>query len=212
MTEAARLTLAQWLSPAFPTGGFAWSHGLEQAIVAGVVQDAATLGDYLQDVLDRGGGRADAILLCAAMRPEAQCEALTDLALALCAGRERRDETLEQGTAFAAAIAAMTGSEPVAAPFPVAVGRAAAGLGLPPEAVAGQYLLALAQGLVLAAVRFLPLGQSDGQRVVARLMSPILDIAREAAQSSPDDIGSAAFAGDLAAMAHETLETRMFRS
>ncbi len=212
MSEAARLTLAQWLSPAFPVGGYAWSHGVEQAIVSGWVRDAGTLGDYLEDVLKHGAGRADAILLCAAMRPDADLRELTDLAQALCAGRERRDETLEQGTAFAAATGALTGMEPVAAPLPVAVGRAAAGLDLPPAAVGAQYLLAMVQGLVLAAVRFLPLGQTEGQRVVARLLPPIIDIAREAAQSSPDDIGSAVFAGDLAAMAHETLETRMFRS
>jgi len=104
MTEPAHLLrLLAWLSPAFPTGGYAYSHGLEWAVEAGDVHDGDTLRDWLADVLAQGSGRNDAILLRHAHRACDDKDALSDimaLAAAAVPGRERRNETLAQGTAF----------------------------------------------------------------------------------------------------------------
>src|SRR5512145_793248 len=89
--EGLRPTLARlmiWLSPAYPVGGFSYSHGLEWTVEAGKVHDAATLGDWVEDILRHGAGRSDAILLAEAWR------AVTD-------GDERRlDETVDLAAAF----------------------------------------------------------------------------------------------------------------
>ncbi|MDT8854367.1 urease accessory UreF family protein [Paracoccaceae bacterium Fryx2] len=212
MTDAGLLTLVQWLSPGFPTGGFACSHGLEWAIAQGEVADAGAVRQWLADVLAHGAGRSDAILLAHALDPAADLDALTDLARALCGSAERLRETEDQGAAFAATTAALTGLALAARPLPVAVGQAARRLGLAPQQVIALYLHAFAANLVSAAVRFVPLGQTEGQRALAALHPLITDLATEAATLPLGAITTAAFRADMAAMHHETMDVRIFRT
>jgi urease accessory protein len=205
------LRLAQWLSPAFPTGAFAHSHGLEQAIAAGEVADAEALECWVADTLMYGSGRLDAAFLVAALSGR-DADGLAALARAMAAGRERLDETMAQGTAFAATVSALTGRDHPPRPLPVAVGVAVRGLDLPPAAVAALYLQSFAASLVSVAVRIVPLGQTAGQQVLAALHPVILSVAADAAQTPPEEMGTMALRGDIAAMAHETLETRLFRT
>ncbi len=209
MSDAGLLSLIQWLSPAFPTGAFACSHGLEQAIAAGEVRGEAALSAWIGDVLEYGAGRTDAILLSRGLDPGADLEALSDLARALAASAERWRETADQGAAFAATAGAVTGQALPARPLPLAVAEAARGLGLPVAQVAGVYLQAFAGNLVVVAVRFMPLGQTAGQKVLAGLQPLILRLAEAAGTG---EIGTAAFRADLAAMAHETMDVRIFRT
>jgi urease accessory protein len=212
MTDTALLSLVQWLSPAFPVGGYAYSHGLEWAISVGDITSAEDLQRWIGTVLTEGAGRTDAILLAQAMRPEADLAALSALAQALAAARERLVETLDQGRALGQTIAALTGQPLPEMPYPVALGAAARGLGLPVRQVVALYLHAFASALVQAAVRFVPLGQTEGQAVLAALHPVILQVAAEAAQAGIDQIGSGAFRSDLAAMRHETMDVRIFRT
>jgi urease accessory protein len=207
-----RLRLAHWLSPAFPTGGFAWSQGLETAMAAGAVRDAATLGAWVSAVLLHGGARTDAILLAHARAAGADTGALDALARALAPSAERLAETLEQGAAFAATVAAVTGTPQPALPYPLAVGHATRPLALATAEVVAHYLQAQAMQLAAAGMRFIPLSQSDGHRVIAAAAALIPSLAEACAAATLDDIGTATFGADIAAMAHETLDVRIFRS
>lgn len=209
--EAARLRLAQYLSPAFPTGGFAWSQGLEWAMDQGAVT-RATLPQWLEDWLDHGAGWCDAVLLSLALRRGADHAELDDLARAMCPCARRLAETVEQGTAFAANVAALTGRPQSAAALPVAVGRACGCLPLPAGEIIGLYLQAQAAALISAAVRFLPLGPVEGQAMLAGLQPALLAAAARAGTADPKDLASATWGADLAAMRHETMVTRIFRS
>lgn len=211
--EAARLRLAQNLSPAFPVGGFAWSQGLEYAMDQGIVT-RATLPAWLADWLDHGAGWTDAVLVALALRdagPEPD-----DLARAACPSSQRLTETVEQGTAFAANIAALTGDDaaPAALPaaLPIAFGRACADMPLPAPEIIAAFLQAQAAALISAAVRFLPLGPMQGQAMLTGLQPAILACAERAATATRDDLHSAAWGADIAAMRHETMTTRIFRS
>jgi urease accessory protein len=212
VSDAHLLTLVQWLSPAFPVGGFAYSHGLEWAISEGQVTDAATLRDWLTDILTHGSGRTDAVLLTRAIDPEADLAVIAATARALAASKERWTETHDQGSAFTEAVNALTGNDFPPAALPIAVGRAARALTLPPERVAALYLHAFASNLVSAAVRFVPLGQTDGQRVLAALHPVIERVAQEAAATPLDGIVTSVPGADLAAMHHETQPVRIFRT
>lgn len=212
MTDAALLSLVQWLSPAFPTGGFAYSHGLEQVIHDGDIRSGAALTDWLAQILRHGAGRQDAILLACTLRDPEQAGALADIAHALAPSAERWRETMEQGAALARAVTAVTGRDIPAAPLPVALGVAAAPLGLPPTRVIALYLHAFASNLTSAAVRFVPLGQNEGQSALHALHPVIETLAAETAGATVDDITSAALAADLAAMRHETLDVRIFKT
>ncbi len=206
------LTLVQWLSPAFPVGGFAYSHGLEWAIAAGELRDAPTLAPWIEETLRFGAGRNDAILIAQCLAEGADIPALAALAQALAASRERLVESMEQGRAFLAVTNRLTGDDWPPMPYPVALGAAARALGLAPVTVVSLYLHAFASNLVQAGVRFIPLGQTEGQKVLAGLHPCISALADEAAAASIDDLGGGAMRGDLAAMRHETMEVRIFRT
>lgn len=210
MLTPAHLTLVHWLSPAFPTGAFAYSHGLEAEIASGVVHDAASLETWLGNILRFGAGWQDAVLLAHAL--EGECDALDDLARALQPCAERLRESLEQGAALARCLAGMTGHHLPARLLPVSVGAAAAELELPKRDVIALYLQGFAGNLVTIAIRHVPLGQTEGQAVLARLLPTIHTLAERAARATLDDIGTCTLAGDLAALRHETMDVRIFRT
>ncbi|WP_434612668.1 urease accessory protein UreF [Tabrizicola sp. M-4] len=209
---AALMTLVQWLSPAFPTGAFAYSHGMEQVIADGGIRSGAELEGWLSDILRFGAGKQDAVLLSAALEPGADHDELAALCVALQPSAERLREVAEQGAAFARTVAAMTGTMVVERPLPVAVGAAAAGLGLPKQQVIALYLHAFASNLVSVAVRFVPLGQNDGQAALSRLHPLLAQLAEEAAGLGVDSIASAALGADMAAMRHEGMDVRIFKT
>jgi urease accessory protein len=210
------LNLLAWLSPAFPTGAFAYSHGLEWAVEAEDIKDGGTLQYWLTDVLAHGSGRSETILLRHAHRSAADPVAVRDIvafATACAPARERRDEALNQGRAFRLAVAPwIAAALPEDAPYPVVVGTAAGERGIPEDDAAVAYLQGLATNLISAAVRLVPLGQTAGLSVLAALEAVILATADETKHSTLDDVGGCAFRSDLAAMRHETQYTRLFRS
>jgi urease accessory protein len=216
MTEVALIRLLAWLSPAFPTGGYAYSHGLEWAVDTNDIADGDSLRRWLADVLTHGTGRNDAILLRHAHRSAGDPAALAliaELALATSASRERQAESLDQGRAFAAAASAWAGGAlPENAPYAVAIGALAGAHGIREDDAAAGFLQAFATNLISAAVRLVPLGQSAGLRVLAELEPVILAAWLDTRTATLDDLGGCAFRSDLAAMRHETLYTRLFRS
>ena len=196
------LLLASWLSPAYPVGAFAYSHGLEQAAEAGLLPDAPALKAWLTAILRQGAGRSDAVLLAAAWR-DPDDPAPAELAAALQPSAERALEATAQGAAFAMTTKAVRGHS----------GEAAARReGLPLEETAAAFLHAFVSNLVSAAIRLSVLGQTEGQAVIAAL-APICEaVAVEALAADPDDLGGACLAVDLSCMFHETQTTRLFRS
>ena len=215
-----------WLSPAYPVGAFSYSSGIEWAVEAGGIGDGDSLRRWLAVVIGEGAGFCDAVLLVHAHRSLADPDdgalrTVAELAAAFAPSKERHLETAAQGEAFLKAtraawpcaaldrlVAAWDG--PMA--YPVVVGVAAAGHGIALEPALHGYLHALTANLISAGVRLIPLGQTDGQRVLAALEPVVAATAQRALSASLDDIGSAAFRADLAGMRHETQYTRLFRS
>ncbi len=208
------LTLAQWLSPAYPLGSFAYSHGLETAIAEQWVTDAGSLRDWLTDVTEYGSGRSDAIWLRLghAAPDAAGLVALDAEARAFAASSERITESARQGTAFAQVTGAIARQDLPAVQFPLIVGFAAAQQGINPTPAAALYLQSLVTNLTSAAQRLMPLGQTAAQTIVAGLHPLCLRIADETAGNTIDDVGSTAFLSDIASLRHETLEPRIFQT
>jgi urease accessory protein len=215
-----------WLSPAYPVGAFSYSSGIEWAVEAGDVHDADTLRRWLTVMLAEGGGFCDAVLFAHAHRAVTSedgsaLRAVAELASAFAPSKERHLETTAQGAAFVEATRAAwpcaaleklkdAWDGPVA--YPVAVAVTAGGHGIALEPALAAFLQALAANWVSAGVRLIPLGQTDGQRVLAALEPVIAKTAARTLATSLDDIGSAAFRADLAGARHETQYTRLFRS
>lgn len=216
MNNDSLLRLLTWLSPAFPTGAYAYSHGLEYAVDSGDITNGETLHPWLEDILTHGSGRNDAILLRHAHRAHTNPIALqeiADLAAAIAPSRERRMEAFDQGAAFIAAAAAWHPPQlPPHTPYPVAVGALAGAHIIDEDTTAAAYLQSFTTNLISAAVRLVPLGQSTGLRVLAALEPTIRQTANATRTATLDNLGGCAFRSDLAAMRHETQYTRLFRS
>ncbi|WP_175528189.1 urease accessory protein UreF [Cohaesibacter marisflavi] len=218
------LRLLTWLSPAFPLGTFSYSHGLETAISEGICHDMGSVGDWIEHLVTMGSAKSDAILLAHAWRigssdMNALIE-LNDLALALSASKERHVEISQQGMAFFKASAAwptrlqeqIRQAEPDAIALPIIMGATAKEHGIDLGTILPASLHAFASNLISVAMRLVPLGQSDGLKLQARLEAAILASADDAAAADLEDLGSSCFHSDIAAMRHETLYTRIFRS
>jgi urease accessory protein len=224
--SAALYRLMAWLSPAFPVGAFSYSSGIEWAVEAQDIVDAASMQRWLAVVIGEGGGFCDAAIFAHAHRAVAAEEDVllretVELASALSPSKERHLETTSQGRAFIEAVRAAwpcpaldrlaaLWDGPIA--YPIAVAVTAAGHGVPLAPALHAYLHATAANLISAGVRLIPLGQTDGQRVLAALEPAISATAARALATPLDDVGGAALRADLASMRHETQYTRLFRS
>lgn len=213
-TDRDIMTLAQWLSPAFPIGAFAYSHGLEAAIGSGKISTGNDLKEWLVDILSHGSGSNDCILISSAYLAPDQDALLhvNQTALAFAASAERQLEQTLQGAAFAQTTSAVWGGTTDELVYPVAVGQAAARLRIDATLTAAMYLHAVVSNLISAAMRLMSLGQTEGQRILASLI-PLCDTTAKAAKGMTlDDLQSTAFMADIAAMQHETLQPRIFRT
>jgi urease accessory protein len=223
---AAFYRLMTWLSPAFPVGAFSYSSGIEWAVEAGDIVDAASLKDWLAAMLADGPGYCDGVFLAhahraASRRDDATLRDVAELAAAFVPSRERQLETSAQGRAFidiARSAWNCDGLEPMIAAcdgmivYPVAVGLVSAAHAIPLAPSLHAFFHALTSNWISAGARLVPLGQTDSQRVLAQLEPVVVATAQRALQATLDDLGSATFRADLAGMRHETQYTRLFRS
>jgi urease accessory protein len=225
--EAAALyRLMTWLSPSFPVGAFSYSSGIEWAVEAGDIVDAASLRDWLASMLAEGGGFCDGVFLAHAHRAASSADDvglrnIAELAVAFVPSRERQLETSAQGRAFidiAQSAWNCDGLERMIAccdgaiVYPVAVGLVSAAHEIPLALTMHAFLHALASNWISSGARLVPLGQTDSQRVLALLEPVVVATGNRALDASLDDLGSATFRADLASMRHETQYTRLFRS
>ncbi len=226
-TDASSLfRLMTWLSPAFPVGAFSYSSGIEWAVEAGDISDAASLRDWLASLLTDGSGFCDAVFLAQAFRAaqadhRSALRAIAELASAFAPSRERHLETSSQGRAFIEIVRAAWSSDrlsdaiaacdgPIV--YPIAVGITGAAHGVSLGATLHAFLHAVVSNWISAGARLIPLGQTDCQRVLVALEAEVNATAARALQATPDDLGSATFRADIASMRHETQYTRLFRS
>jgi len=225
--EAAALyRLMTWLSPAFPVGAFSYSSGIEWAVEACDIADAASLRDWLVAMLGEGSGFCDAVFLAQAhrattARDEAGLREIAELAAAFVPSRERQLETSTQGRAFieiARSAWACDGLDGMVAAcgsgmvYPIAVGIVSAVHAVPLAPAMHAFLHAVVSNWISAGARLVPLGQTDSQRILASLEADVAATAKRALEASLDDLGSATFRADLASLRHETQYTRLFRS
>lgn len=204
------LTLSQWFSPSYPIGAFAYSHGIEQAIYDGHITDAASLVAWIDPVLRYGSGRSDALFLAAAFHGDAlQIDAQ---ARAFASSKERLMETDLQGAAFGKITSDLTGHDITGLTYPVAVGHAAKLTNIPLAPTSAMFLQAFVSSLVSVGIRAIPIGQTAGHRIIADFAPLCSAIAADTENGDLSTLSSTAFLSDIAAMRHETLTSRVFRT
>lgn len=218
--------LAIWLSPSFPVGAYAYSHGLEWAAHHHLIHDRATLAAWLADLIEHGSGRNDLILLAHAADALARNDYsaladINDLALALQPSAERHLESRQQGGSFLAILAQAWPTpqlEPAmravgdAAAYPIAIGIAVAAHAIALRPALTATAMAFVSNLVSAAIRLSVVGQTDAQHVIADLFPLVIKSAALAQHATLDELGSSVFRSDIASISHETMYSRLFRS
>jgi urease accessory protein len=228
MAADGMLKLLAWLSPSFPVGAFAYSHALEAAIDEGKVSDRLSLQSWIEALLEHGSPRADSVFFMCAHRAVSAGDAaafieVAERAAAMRATGELALESIQQGESFFRAIGdawpvdiaswrASLATAEIRPAYPVAVACAAAIAKIAPEPALAAYLHAFAANLVSAAVRAIPLGQTDGQRVLAAVEPCVPTAVAAASARTLDDAGGAAPAVDALSFRHETQYSRLFRS
>lgn len=229
ITDAGLYRLMAWLSPAFPVGGYAFSHGLEYAVEEGLVRDRETLRRWIEAIVVHGTGRLEADLFRISWRAvkDDDVEMLAWAAERGHAMRATSEMALESGAQGQAFLDAFRSAWPrqgyerwtealSASDFPpsytVSVGLAAALEGIPLKTALLAFLHAFAANLISAGVRLVPLGQTDGQKALAALEETIIAAAAAALERAFEDLGGAAPLVDWTSMKHETQYTRLFRS
>lgn len=228
----ALLRLQTWLSTAFPTGSYSYSHGLEWAVETGDIHDRQTLVDWLEADLCYGSGRNEAIFLgeawrCALHHDRIRLAEIAELAELAAAFRGTFEFALESSQQAMACLTTLRQVWPdplldclskilvehdIPAAVAVVLGVGSASLGVPSRVALAAFLQSYVANFVTAGIRLIPLGQTDGQFAIARLEKAVMATSVEAEDATIDDLGSAAFMVDLASMAHETQYTRLFRS
>ncbi len=215
-----------WLSPAFPVGSFAFSHGLEWAVQAGSIRDVRSIVAWLGALLEHGALRNDAIFVTSSWRSTANRDVAllretNQLSLAMAGSKERHLETSAQGNAFVTIVRQAwdtptfqwaTDKLSGDVSYPVAVGAASAAHAVALAATLKLFSLAQIQNLISAAIRLSVIGHTDGQRAIAALLPAVGRLAAAAETARLDDVGGAAFLSDIAALRHETQYSRLFRS
>ena len=210
-TDSKLVTVMQWLSPAFPIGGFAYSHGLEWAINKGYVSNREELQKWISDLLEYGSLKNDAILIKLVLQGSDPKE-INELAMALCPASERLSETQLQGGAFCKIMREVWSLEIDDLTLPIALALAAKNESIDQNLVVPAYLHSFCSNLISVAMRLIPIGQTDGQKTLRELSPLISDSVRAVAKSDKDDLGSACFLSDVSAMQHEYLQPRVFKT
>jgi urease accessory protein len=226
LEPAALYRLMSWFSASYPIGAFSYSSGIEWAVEAGDISGATTLQSWLAIIIGEGGGFCDGVFFVHAYRAAAAGDDISlrevaELAVAFAPSKERHLETTAQGGAFLEVtraawpspmldrLAALAGG---GVALPVAAAVACAGHCIPLRPALHCYLQVFAANLISAGVRLIPLGQSNGQRVLAALEGMVARTVARALETPLDQVAGAAMRADLASMHHETQYTRLFRS
>ncbi len=220
--NAGALLRLIWLaSPALPVGGFSYSEGLEAAVDSGRVTHEASAGDWLVDQLHLALARSDLAALAQAVRALRagdmdRLHALDAWVLRTRETSELRQQAMQMGRSLVQWLKSLgTPPAPQAPPdptYPIAFALAASPCGASVRAIVLAFAFGWAENMTQAAIKSVPLGQSAGQRILARLAAQI-PAATDHALSLGDDERQA-FSPMLAILSarHEHQYSRLFRS
>lgn len=218
--------LLQLASPALPVGAFSYSQGLEAAVESGVVHDAASAGKWIADVLSFSVARAEApcflrMVVAWQSVDEDGIRQWNDIFLATREAAELRAETVQMGYSLRRLLASLGGVDAAALAFlekleepsfPTAFTFAVAAWQIDRREALIAYLWSLLENQVMAALKSVPLGQTDGQKILLALGDSLPAVVEAAMVIDDDDIGSFAPGLAMASSRHESQYSRLFRS
>lgn len=223
MVDLALLRLLQLTSPSLPTGAFSYSQGLEWAVESDWIKNGQDLTCWLEDILNTSLCSVDIPLLghmyraCAELALD-QLEHLCDIMLACRESSEMQQEEIHRGRALAVLLESLKllpspqCKEILARSQLAGFAMAAQRWQIPLHQASHGYLWSWLENQVLAGVKIIPLGQTEGQQILARLLDKVPVMISKAQHMPLEEIGATSPALALASSFHETQYTRIYRS
>ena len=219
--------LMQLAGGTFPSGGFSQSWGLETYVAEGTITDSASFCRFVETYLHRTIGACEGPILCEAFRLAQNWELekilqLEELSCAVKVTKESRESSLRMGKAFLRIMADIledgqlrelrkeTGGGNVS--YPVAYGLVCAKLGLEPEGSAEAFVFSTVNGLVQSAVKLIPLGNTQAQKVLLDLLPQMEQTAKECLEGKLEEVSNFCPGLDIASILHEHLPVRLYMS
>lgn len=228
METTALLSLLHLVSPSLPTGGFAYSQGLEWAVESGWIKDAKDLENWLKNVLNSSMANVDIALFSILYQAVAEKKLQTfsrcaAMVLACRETSELRMEEKNRGRAMASILKDLgiqslksTGSENwhaiVSSCQLAGFALAAVEWKIPLKNAAAGYLWSWLESQVLSGIKIIPLGQTAGQKVLKQLAAHVEQAVNKGMRINEEDIGASLPALSIGSSCHETQYTRLFRS
>jgi len=226
LLSAPSLLRLIWLaSPALPVGSFSYSEGLESAVEVGLVSNEEQAGAWLLDQLHLSPGRSDLPILAQALPAWREGDLdlvrrLNDWILQTRETSEQRQQSLQMGRSLvewlrhdsAAPRLPLDACAALPPSYPIAFALAAASSETTPRDVLLAFTFGWAEAMMQAAIKAVPLGQSAGQRILARLSEAVPPVVERALATGEDE--RQAFSPMLAIVSsqHEAQYSRLFRS
>ena len=199
----------QWLSPSFPTGSFNFSQGLEYAVSQSMVKNEIDLVEWIENNLEHGFLRNDAIFLKLAyhISKDEDLDDLTEKCLAFSCSALKLNEQVLTGDNFAKASDTQLGL-----PYPIALGTAAKKHKFKIEELIPLFLQSNISNLLAAAQRLLPLGHKRSTGILKNLFEKINNISKQVLVSTEKDLFSSCYLADTCTLLHEEFEGKIFKS
>lgn len=228
MNTSSLLKGLRFVDSFFPSGGFAFSSGLEAAVKGKAVEDGKTLARYVEDVLVHGIGKREAVAVAIVHQAAGANRLHTVLTVdreldSLKIGRDSRLASRQMGRQVMKVVSEQIFDKPLLQDYrlaleegrtpghlPVAMGMTLAACGWSRQDAVAAFLYQTVQGYVSAAMKLLPLGQQEGQHLLAQWGPLIADVSHRA--KSRGALSSWSPVQDIYAMRHARLESRLFRS
>ncbi len=213
-----------WLliSPALPVGGYSYSHGLEHAVAAGWVSNLADARGWItglaRDVLPRLDLPVLArVYRCAQDDDEPGIRHWNAVLLASRESAELQREDSEMGEALKRLLTDLVGvdaikSLPGKSAFATSFALACLNWGIDVADACAAYAWVWCENQVAAAIKLVPLGQTEGQKILLEMVMQVHELAELALAASDEDVGITCPALAIASAAHETQYSRQFRS
>ena len=218
--------LQTWFSPSYPIGAYSYSHGLESAFHGGLINNGDDGIEWIGDIIRFGNGFGDAVFMqhsyaAAKSGNISQLIDICQLAIAYCGTAELRLESHSQGKAFIDILQKVEPSQILKSlqelwlgpyPYCVVAGAICGECEIDVRLALNAYLHGVLANLSSALVRLIPLGQTDGQRIIVALEETVEQAVERALETSIENLTTSTPMVEITSMRHETQYSRLFRS
>lgn len=222
MIQKELLYLLQLTSPTLPVGAYSYSEGIETLVTKQIITNKETLKTWIIQSLKYGSIRIESAVMLRAYHKFNDLEGLIKWNHWLSATRETKELRQQSWQMGQSLLKLLTELQPEIKPisrslypycnYAIIFGIAGAIWKISTQELLLGYLQSWSSNLISAGLRLIPLGQTDGQKILIKLHDDLMQATQDILELKDADLSGWGWGLSLASMQHETLYTRLFRS